>query len=131
MPESTMMTPPGREGFGTVTPYVLVSDIEHYLAFLETSFDARVTYRTTGDGGGTHVEVRIGESRVMVGESPQMKNNCALFLYVADADAVYRHAVGSGAESLLPPADGRFGEKRGAAVRDPEGHSWFIGRHAE
>jgi uncharacterized glyoxalase superfamily protein PhnB len=129
MPENTMMTPPGREGFATVTPYLVVEDLERYLAFLETSFDAEVTRRATGEGGGTHVEVRIGDSQVMIGESQETANSVYLFLYVADADAVYRHAVESGAESVMRPADGRFGEKRGAAVRDPQGHSWFIGQH--
>jgi PhnB protein len=53
----------------------------------------------------------------------------SLFLYVEDVDAVYESAIEAGATELMAPADGLFGENRGAGVTDPFGNQWFFGRH--
>jgi len=41
-----------------------------------------------------------------------------LYVYVADADQTYSLALMSGAESLEPPTDTPYGDRR-AMVRDP------------
>lgn len=126
-----MLGPPGRDGFHTVTPYLMVVDTDAYVAFLEAAFDAEVTYRTTGAAGGDHVELQVGDSRVMVGGGGPVERDhpAALFLYVADVDAVHDRAVAAGATSTMPPADGEFEEQRGAAVTDPVGTHWFLAHH--
>ena len=78
-----------------------------------------------------HVEVRIGDSMVMVGGGseghplgrPAMPT--ALHVYVEDVDAVYQRALESGASSIGAPVDQEYGE-RGGGVKDPSGNVWYI-----
>lgn len=51
-----------------------------------------------------------------------------LYIYVRDADAVYRRAVAAGATSLEKPADMPYGDRR-AMVRDAWGNTWQIATH--
>ena len=126
-----MLGSPNRVGFHTVTPYLMVVDPDGFVGFLESAFAAEVTYRTTGDGGGHHIELRFGDSRIMVGGGGPIEQDqaAALFLYVDDVDSLHERAVKAGATSLMAPADGLFEEQRGAAVVDPAGNQWFLGQH--
>jgi uncharacterized glyoxalase superfamily protein PhnB len=128
-----MIGEPTREGFHTVTPYLMVREVDPVVAFLEAAFEARETYRTTGAAGGIHAEVQIGDSMIMIGGSLPNGTDAVplpatLFLYVADVDAVYESALEAGAASLMEP-DARFGASRGASVEDPFGNQWFIATH--
>jgi len=124
-----MLGPASRDGFHTVTPYLMVADPDGLVTFLGSAFEATVTYRTKGGGGGDHIEVQIGDSRIMVGGPVEASQPSALFLYVDDVDGLHDRAVQSGASSMMPPTDGEFEEERGAAVVDPAGNQWFLGRH--
>lgn len=126
-----MLDPPNRDGFHTVTPYLRVVDSEALVTLLESAFEAEVTYRTTGSGGGQHIELQIGDSRIVVGGGgPAEKDRpSALFLYVDDVGDLHDRAVRAGATSIMEPSDGRFGEERGAGVIDHAGNEWFLGRH--
>ncbi|HKK53433.1 MAG TPA: VOC family protein [Myxococcota bacterium] len=126
-----MIGRPVRRGFHTVTPYLFVEHVDPVIDFMTAAFDARVTYRTTGSAGGRHVEVQIGDSKIMLGgDTPGgvEAESATFFLYVEDADAVYESALEAGADSMMPP-DRNFEEKRGAAVVDPFGNRWFIATH--
>ncbi len=126
-----MIGNPNRPHFHTITPYLMAIDIEPVVDFLQRAFDASESYRTTGDAGGSHVELQIGDSRLMLGggnDTVEQPTQCAMFLYVDDVDAVYQSALDAGATSIIEPADGMFGEERGAGVRDPFGNDWYIGR---
>jgi uncharacterized glyoxalase superfamily protein PhnB len=124
-----MIGKPQRKGFQTITPYLIVSDLESYLEFLGNAFGAEETYRAKGGGGGTHLEVQIGTSRLMIGESDAGAAPSYLFLYVEDARAVFDRAKGAGATEIMPLEIGQFQEELGGAVSDPAGHSWFIAQH--
>lgn len=126
-----MLSSPDRAGFHTVTPYLMVVDPDGLVRFLESAFAAEVTYRTTGAAGGQHIELQIGDSRVMVGGGAPVEQDqpAALFLYVDDVDALHDRAVRAGATSIIAPADGEFEEQRGAGVVDATGNQWFLGQH--
>lgn len=127
-----MLGPANRDGFSTVTPYVYARDPDAVVAFLADAFGGDVTYRSTGDAGGHHVEVQVGDARLMLGgggTSEVDDQPAAFFLYVDDVDDVHDRAVAAGASSMMKPADGLFEEERGAAVVDPFGHQWFLARH--
>jgi PhnB protein len=121
-----------REGFHTITPYLMVPEVVPVVEFLQQAFQATETFRTTGGAGGTHVEVRIGDSMLMLGGSNNTVAEAkpvSLFLYVANVDAVYQSALDAGATSLMPPADGLFTERRGAGVKDAFGNEWYLAEH--
>ena len=53
-----------------------------------------------------------------------------LYMYVTDADAVYRKAIQAGAKSVLEPVDQFYGDRSGA-VEDPAGNQWWISTRKE
>ena len=99
------------------------------MIFCRAAFGATELFRTPGGGGGTHVELRIGDSIVMIGggEGGQEMEPMPtmLFLYLEDVDAVYDAALAAGATSLVEPAP-MFGEPRGAGIQDPSGNQWYF-----
>lgn len=123
-----MLGKPTRPGFHTVTPYLIVPELEPYLVFLHKAFGAGEHFRAKGGGGGTHVELRIGDSMLMVGggeQSPSKPLSTMLFLYLEDVDRVYHAALAAGGTSLLEPGP-NFGEPRGAGIKDPAGNDWYF-----
>lgn len=126
-----MIGRPLRDGFHTVTPYLIVHGVDRMIMFVKQAFDATETFRSTGAAGGTHVEVRIGDSMVMIGgdgPQPAQPMPAMLHLYVEDADGVYRRALDAGATSLMEPADMGDGDRRGG-VQDAWGNQWYISTH--
>lgn len=125
-----MVGQPTRPGFHTVTPYLIVQELDAYLSFLQQAFGATEHFRAVGAAGGNHVEVRIGDSMVMVGGGGQgqaaQPRTSMIFLYLADVDAVYQAALSAGATALMAPTAGAFGEPRGAGIQDPAGHDWYF-----
>jgi uncharacterized glyoxalase superfamily protein PhnB len=103
-----------RSGYHSVTPRVVVADVDAEVEFLRVVFDA------TGDVlPGRPAEMRIGDSLVMVSSAAAREVFPAfLYVYVADADATYRRALEAGAVSIEAPVDTPYGDRR-AMVRDP------------
>lgn len=120
-----------RAGFHTITPYLIVDDLEKFLTFMQHVFDATETMRMQGAGGGTHVEVSIGDSMLMIGSGGGWQGQslpAALYLYLDDVEATYQRALGAGATSMMEPSDEEDGDRR-AGVQDPFGNMWFLARH--
>jgi uncharacterized glyoxalase superfamily protein PhnB len=120
-----------REGFRTVTPYVVVADAPALIEFVKAAFGAEETSRVTGPGGGIHAEVRVGDSMLMIGGgAPELSwrgapRLSAFHLYVPDVDATYERALRAGGTSIGKPTDMEYGE-RGAGVRDASGNTWYM-----
>jgi len=110
-----------RDGFHTVTPRIVVRDVAAQVDFLRTVFGA------TGEvHAGRPAEIVIGDSIVMVSPATDRDAFPAfLYVYVDDADEVHRRAVDAGAETMEPPADVPYGDRR-AMVRDPFGNVFQI-----
>jgi uncharacterized glyoxalase superfamily protein PhnB len=73
-----------------------------------------------------HGALRIGDGAIECGEWEPLP--AAFYLYVSDADALYRRAVEAGAKSLYPPSDQPYGDRMGG-VEDPWGNTWYIASH--
>lgn len=128
-----MAVQPIPEGYSRVTPYLVVPGVGRLIDFMKKAFDAEEVFRMPGPGGKiVHAEVRIGDSRVMMGEPPGEFEPipACLHLYVENTDAVYRRALAAGATSVREPADQFYGD-RNAGVKDPSGNSWWITTHVE
>lgn len=125
----TETAPWRRQGFTSVTPYLAVQRAAELIDFVKQVFDATETFRQPGPSGGImHAEVKIGDSMVMLGGSPNMpypETPAALHCFVDDVDAVYRRALAAGATSLHEPTDQEYGE-RGASVKDAFGNHWYL-----
>ena len=110
-----------RSGYRTVTARIFVVDVDAQVEFLRRVFGA------AGDVvSGRLAEMRIGDSLVMVSSAEHREAYPAfLYVYVDDADATYRRAIGAGAISLETPLDTPYGDRR-AMVRDPFGNVFQI-----
>ncbi len=121
-----------REGFRTVTPYVVVADVHAEIEFLKDAFGAEGQVYGLGSQGGFHAEYRIGDSMLMIGgggKGSEWRGTpvpAALHLYVENVDATYQRAVQAGATSLYAPMDQPYGD-RDAAVEDVNGNHWYLG----
>lgn len=128
-----MAVQPVPPGFHTVTPYLLVQGVPKLIEFLQKGFGAEVVRcHKMPDGTVVHAQVRIGNSPIMMGETPPEWQSmpASLYLYVANADAMYASAIQAGAASLSEPKDEFYGD-RVAGVRDPVGNLWWIATHIE
>ena len=131
LPMTTMTEVRKPAGFGTVTPYLVGENIARLHAFLREAFDAEILASyPRPDGSIMHSEVRVGDSRLEMGQSenPADSRRCELHLYVPDADATYARAIAAGAQSLAAPVDQPYGDRE-AGVVDPSGNHWYIATH--
>ena len=130
-------TPDGREHH-TLTIALAVRGAAKALEFYRQAFGAQEILRVPGaEGKVAHAQMRIGDSLFFVADedpgipnscrSPEILNgtSCAIYMYVADADAVFEQAVRAGAKGLFPVTDQHWGDREGL-VRDPFGHLWAL-----
>ena len=119
---------PIREGFHTITPYLIVEGAEELIDFVKQAFDAEELYRGIGSGGGIHAEVRIDDSMVMIGGGAALRRPpmpTGIHLYVKDVDTVYERAVRAGGTSMYEPIEQAYGDRE-AGVKDLSGNHWYI-----
>jgi PhnB protein len=133
----TATVKPIREGFHTITPYLVAEQPDPLIEFMKKAFGAEETLRGTGSAGGTHCEVRIGDSMLMIGGGGASVGTAAgksrpqgLHLYMPNADAVYQRAGDGGATSLQVPTDQPYGDRE-AGVKDCAGNLWYIATHGD
>ena len=75
---------------------------------------------------GRPTEVMIGDSLLLIGSTVERESFAAfLYVYVDDADVVFRRALAAGAETLEEPIDTPYGDRR-AMIRDPFGNVFQI-----
>jgi PhnB protein len=138
------MVEPIPEHLHTVTPRLVVSDGAAAIDFYRSAFGAeQLDEPFTGpDGELIHVEIKIGDSVVMLtaegadsgaaARSPQSLGGTGVILatYWEDVDAAWDRALAAGAEVIYPLADQFYGE-RGGRLRDPFGHQWMLSQVIE
>ncbi len=123
-----MAAKPIPEGYHTITPRLFVDDPEALVVFLKRAFGA--IERPRADKRSP-AEMVIGDSIVIVGGTGARPAMPAFFyLYVADADDLYRRAIDAGAKSLEAPVNTHYGDRR-SMVEDPFGNTWQIATHIE
>ncbi len=128
-----MAVKPIPEGYGTITPYLVVHGAHDLLDFVKRAFDAEVVERMANpDGTIMHAAVRIGDSMVMMGEASGgfQAMPAMIHLYVPDADATYARALAAGATPVREVGDQFYGDRTGG-VKDASGNQWWIATHKE
>jgi PhnB protein len=128
-----MAVKPIPAGHHSVTPYLVVREVAKLIDFVKQAFGAVEVHRMSRpDGSLGHAEVKVGDSMIMMGEAmgEWQPMPAALYLYVEDADAVYRRALAAGATSISEPANQFYGD-RNAGVKDPCDNLWWIATRFE
>jgi len=129
------------EGFGTLTPYLVMSGASEAIEFYKKVFNATELVRMPMPNGKVgHAELRVGNSRFMLAdEMPEMNmrgpkslggSPVGLCVYFEDCDSVFNRAVASGAKVERALADQFYGDRSGTVI-DPFGHVWTIATHKE
>jgi PhnB protein len=136
------MAKPIPDGYRTITPALVVRDGPAAIEFYKGAFGAEERFRMPGPDGKSimHAELQIGDSLFMLSdEAPDMGcrapasvggSSGSFYLYVEDADAAFKRAVGAGAKVLMPVTDMFWGDRFGQ-VEDPSGHRWGLATHKE
>jgi uncharacterized glyoxalase superfamily protein PhnB len=122
--------------FIDILPVLVCSDIE-----AEHDFLVRALGFTSGgldrapNGTVVHGEVRAGEQRIwlhLTSETAKLTTPATLgaagggiVVHVKDIDAHFNAARSAGATILSEPTDQPYGQRE-YALRDPDGHSWWI-----
>ena len=138
---ATKASNPIPEGYGTVTPYLIVRRAAEAIAYYSKAFGAKELFRMAQpDGRVGHAELQLGTTRIMLAdEHPEMQirgpeslggAGVSLMMYVEDVDAVVARAVSAGGKLERPVADQFYGDRLGT-VKDPFGHSWHVATHKE
>ena len=119
----------------TITPYLLYADCDAALDFLARAFGFEETLRYTGsEGYVNHAEMRVGDSRIYMGDpgehyrNPEALGQVTVGIYVEigeSVDELCERARTAGAEIVEEPTDQEYGHRRFTA-NDPEGHQWYF-----
>ena len=110
------VTPPG---WHAVTPRIVVDDASALVAFVCDVFGAEGKY----DPASPTI-VTIGDSKIMISVARARRPNAAfLYVYVGDADSIYRRALERGAASIEAPFDTPYGDLR-CMVEDRWGNTF-------
>jgi PhnB protein len=112
----------------TVQAFLHPTKADPIIEFLKQAFGAEDLGRAVSpEGLLLHATIRIGDSTLEMSDAvgPYQPTPTTLYLYVADADALYRRALDAGAASTDEPADQPYGD-RVAGVKDPSGNQWYL-----
>ena len=113
--------------YPTVTPYLIITNAEAFIEFMQQVFNAELNGKHMRDENIImHAELKIGNSLIMLADAtPQYKPmNAALFIYVENADATYNLALQKDAEVVTELGDQSYG--RSGGVKDAFGNTWWI-----
>ena len=115
------MTDGTREGYRSVTPRIVVDDVNAQVRFLRQTFGA-----TGAVDPDRPAEIRIGDSLLMISSSNERQAFPAfLYIYVDDADATFERAIEAGATVIEHAVNTPYGDRR-AMVSDPFGNVFQI-----
>ena len=129
------------KGYHTVTPSLVVDGAAKALDFYKKALEAEEVMRFPGpDGSIMHAEIRIGDSRIMLGdEMPEQGGRgpksyggtpVSFFIYRENVDAAWKRAVEAGGKPIMPLADQFWGDRAGC-FEDPFGHHWWLAQHVQ
>jgi len=123
-----------REGFHSITPYLVVPRVAQLIDFLKTAFGAEERFRMNRPGAEVimHAELKIGDSMIEMADANDQfpPTPASMILGVEDVDQVFDRAVQAGATVLQPVADHEYGACSGSVV-DASGNTWTISKSAE
>jgi PhnB protein len=129
------------EGASPIIPRLFCRDAAKEIEFCVAVFGAVEGVRRPGpDGRVAHAMMLFGSAMLMIesewplvpSRAPRSdgSSSVALYIYVADVDAVVERAVAAGAHLLMPPKNQFWGD-RTAWIIDPAGHVWTVATRVE
>jgi len=121
------------EGLQTVTPYLVVDNAAKLIDFIKKAYDGKVSFISNRDDKKImHAMVTIGTSTIMIADTMEgtPAKTGMLYLYLENADDVFKKAIDAKATSVQEPRTEFYGDRAGA-VKDEWGNVWWIATHVE
>ena len=130
----------------TVMPFMYIKGADKAAEFYKKVLGATEMMRQVRGDIVSHVQIAVGDSRFMIRDpgTPDVADYVAkgfartakdlggtpvhLYLYVADADAVFRRALAAGSKVTAPIEDTEWGDRCGG-FQDPFGNIWYVATH--
>src|SRR6185437_4191445 len=117
------------KGYQTVMPYLIVNGATKFIDFTQKVFNAVENEKMKSmrdEKTIKHSEIMIGDSIIMFADSTEEYKplKAGLFIYVENADATFKKAIGEGATIITELTNQSYG--RTCGVKDPCGNVWWI-----
>lgn len=116
-------------GYNSVSPYLVVSDAQRMIRFLEEALGGELLRSYPAPDGQRlmHAEVRLDDTVIMLADAaPEWPALPAhVHVYVPDVDAAHARSIDAGATSVQAPIQKDDEDRRGG-VRDPGGTTWWL-----
>ncbi|MFC4278490.1 VOC family protein [Achromobacter aloeverae] len=114
--------------YPSMSPYIVCSDAEAYIGFVEQAFGGVLLRRfNRPDGSLMHAEIRIDDSVLMIGGgAPAQPGGPHIHLYVPDVEATFNRAVAAGATVVQALQRKRADDDLRGGVQDAAGTTWWI-----
>lgn len=122
---------PVPEGLHTLTAQLTVQGAAEAIEFYKRAFGAEERSLMADPTGKKllHAELRIGDSCLFINDDfPEMggaAHPSSLWLYTADADALFKRATDAGAKVIWPMTDQFWGDRTGT-LADRWGNRWNL-----
>ena len=115
-------------GYNSLSPYFVVRDAQRFVDLLKDIFNAEPLRRyDTPDGKIMHMELRMDDSVIMVGESSEeFPRALMIHVYVPDVDVVFQRAIGLGCVAVEEPREREGDPDRRGTFKDFSGNFWSI-----
>ena len=117
-------------GYNSVSPYLVVNGAQKMVDMLKKVFHATELRRyDRPDGTIMHVEIRIDDSVVMMGDSSEEypANQLLIHIYVPNVDEVFKNALDHGCKPLETPTKREGDPDRRGSFVDFAGNTWAVG----
>lgn len=115
------------DGYTSLSPYLVVSDAQKTLDFVKAVFGSEpLRLHRREDGSIMHVEVRIDDAILMIGQS-EGGPKANLHVYLADVEDAFRRALEAGGTVVQPLEAKPDGDRRGG-IDDGAGTTWWLAR---
>ncbi len=113
-------------GHNSLSPYLIVSDAKPVLDFIKAVFGDEPTLEHRDESGALrHVEFKIDDTVLMLGQTPGATSSAHVHVYVPDVDQSFELARAAGGKVVQEPTQKDDADRR-CGITDPSGTTWWL-----
>lgn len=119
---------PARQGWSTISPFLIVDDPGSQLNFIQSVFSPELTEQARTDLEG-RISLKIGNTNLLIAKSTGSMEGrpSTLYVYVKNIGETFIKATGNGAKTLYEPY-ARFNGDEECGFEDMHGNRWICAR---
>jgi PhnB protein len=124
-----MDTPYKPQNYSSLSPYLIVEDVEKLVELLKALFDATELRRFDRDNGTiAHIELQLDDSVLMISSSTEdyPPNKTMIHFYVPDVHKTFDLAITHGCEVIEKPQKKDNDPDVRGAFYDSAGNYWAV-----